>query len=120
MIRSLIKSLAAVAFVAVPFVAACDVDADNNDTNPGDVTAECGEICARLDDCAIEGEDDFDATACTAGCESEADDADAFAADVNECHDCIETNFGFDGADTCATDFTVCGNECANVTFQSN
>lgn len=121
MIRSIVKSIVAVAFVAVPFVAACDVDPDNSDQAiTGDPKEDCQAVCDRMDECAIEGEDDFDAAACSASCESEADGSDNFASDVTECHTCVDKEFGFGDDDTCATDFAVCGNECANVIAQSN
>lgn len=116
------------AFVATFFAAAslvavtgCDPDLDNSDQQAdGDAKVECTAVCDRMDECALEGEDDFDAAACTANCESEADGSDNFEADVEQCHTCVDKEFGFGDSDTCATDFTVCGNECAAVIAQSN
>ena len=118
MMRPLIlTAIAALATVCT----ACDPDPDaNDDKADGDASAECAKVCDRLDECAIEGEDDFDAAACNDGCNGEAADSADFEADVEECSTCIEKEFGFGDDDTCATDFTVCADECANVTFQSN
>lgn len=96
---------------------ACDVDPDEE--KEGDPKADCAEVCDRLAECAIEG-DDFDEAACNDGCQGEAADSENFESDVKECRTCIDKEFGFGDDDTCATDFSVCGNECAAVTFQSN